>query len=323
MGHVCTAGCDHEVEHVFATTRNQASSRRRSRARARDELSGDGEAPALQGPNSFWEENDEFDATDIECAASPEVGAPDSPVAPLQDDLPAPLTIEEIAEDQRVDEFCQTVLARLSESGDSAIFENHQGVLKQIHPFDPDIVQVVVPRTLRSRLLHLCHNAVIAGHLGQNRMYYTLRREYYWPHLVADIAATVRGCRTCAMNRVMLRKHLNRLRLFPATRPPESPAIDTLGPLPKTNAGKQFLPVITDRFIKLMQVVALRTITAYTVAIAFCESWVFKYGVPRTLLSGSGPQFNAKFFHSTCRVLGITNMYTLAYHPQTNEQVER
>ena len=305
------------------TTRNQAESRATSRVRTRDEPRGDDEALALQGPTSFWEENDEFDAADIERAEGPEAGVLDSPVAPPQDDLPAPLTIEEIAEEQRLDDFCKTVLARQSESRDSAFFEDHQGVLKRRHPFEPDTVLAVVPRTLRARRLRLCHNPAITGHPGQNCMYYALRREYYWPHLAADVAATVRGCRTCAMNRVKLRKHLSRLRLFPATRPLESLAIDILGPFPKTKTGKRFLLVITDCFSKLMQVVALRTITAYTVAVAFCEAWVFKYGVPRTLLSDNGPQFIAKFFHSTCLVLGITNLYTSAYHPQTNGQVER
>ena len=222
-----------------------------------------------------------------------------------------------------MDDFCQTVLARQSESRDSAFFEDHQGVLKQRHPFDSDIFQVVVPRTLRARLLRLCHNPAIAGHPGHNCMYYALRREYYWPHLAANVAATVRGCRTCAMNRVKLRKHLNLNRLFQATRPLESLAIDILGPLPKTKTVKRFLLVITDRFSKLTQVVALRTITAYTVPVAFCKSWVFKYGVPRTLLSDDGPQINANFFHSTCGVLGITNLYTSAYNPQTNGKVER
>ena len=177
-------------------------------------------------------------------------------------------------------------------------------MLKRRHPFDPDIVEVVVPRTLRDRLWRLCHIPAIRGHPGQNGMYYALRREYYWPHLAADVMWTVRGCRTCAMNRVKLRKRLIRLRLFPATHPLESPAVDILGLLPKTNAGQRFLLLITDRFTKLPQVVALRTVTAYTVAVAFCEAWVFKYGVPRSLLSDNGLQSNAKFFQSTCRVLG-------------------
>ena len=221
-----------------------------------------------------------------------------------------------------MDDFCQTVLARQSESRDSAFFEDYHGVLKRRHPFDPDIVQVVVSRTLRAWLLRLCHNPAIAGHPGQNRMYYALRCQYYWPNLTADVAATVRGCQTCATNRVKLRKHLNRLRLFPATRPLESLAIDILGPLPKTKARKRFLLVNTDRFSKLTQVVALCSMTAYTVATAFCDSWVFTYGVPRTLISDNSPQFNAKFFHSTCRFLGITNLYTSAYHLSVGQRGE-
>ena len=175
------------------------------RTRARDEPRGDDEAPALEGPHMLWEETEEFDATDIERVEDTEVGASDPQVAPSQDDLPAPLTIEEIAEEQRVDDFCQTVLARKSESKDSAFFEDYHGVLKRRHPFDPEVEQVVVPRTLRARLLRLCHNPAIAGHPGQNRMYHALRREYYWPHLAADVASTVRGCRICAMNRVSYR----------------------------------------------------------------------------------------------------------------------
>ena len=128
---------------------------------------------------------------------------------------------------------------------------------------------------------------------------------------------------TRARNRVKLRKHLNRLKLFPATRPLESLAIDILGPLPKTRTGKRFLVIVTDRFTKLTQVAPLRTITAYHVAVAFCEIWVFKYGIPRTLLSDNGAQFASKFFTHVCQTLGITNVFTSAYHPQTNGQVER
>ena len=133
----------------------------------------------------------------------------------------------------------------------------------------------------------------------------------------------VQGCRTCAINRVRLRKHLNGFKLFPATRPLESLAIDILGLLPMTKAGKRFLLVVTDRFTKHTPVVALRTITAYTIAVAFCDAWIFKYGVPRTFLSDNGPQVNAKFFHSTCPVLGITKLFTSAYHPQANGKVEQ
>jgi hypothetical protein len=44
---------------------------------------------------------------------------------------------------------------------------------------------------------------------------------------------------------------------------------------------------------------------------------------PRYLLTENGTQFNAKFFLSVCRELGIAKVFTTAYHPQTNGQVER
>ena len=86
---------------------------------------GDEEATALYERDDPWAEIEEFDATDIEHAQEPGVDASSSQVAPPQDDLPAPLTLEEIAQEQRVDDFCQPVLARQSESRDSAFFEDH------------------------------------------------------------------------------------------------------------------------------------------------------------------------------------------------------
>jgi transposase InsO family protein len=67
----------------------------------------------------------------------------------------------------------------------------------------------------------------------------------------------------------------------------------------------------------------MRTTTALAVAKTFCTQWVFSYGPPRYMLSGNGPQFTAKFFMEVCRELGITRVFTTAYHPQTNGQVER
>jgi transposase InsO family protein len=81
--------------------------------------------------------------------------------------------------------------------------------------------------------------------------------------------------------------------------------------------------VICDRFSKLTRTVPLWSISALVVAKAFCEHWVFVYGEPRYLLTDNGTQFTAKFVLAVCRDLGIAKVFTTAYHPQTNEQVER
>ena len=67
----------------------------------------------------------------------------------------------------------------------------------------------------------------------------------------------------------------------------------------------------------------MKKVTAQHVAIAFVEHWVFKYGPPKTLLSDNGSNFASKLFQRVCGYVGVANLYTSTYHPQTNGQVER
>ncbi len=55
---------------------------------------------------------------------------------------------------------------------------------------------------------------------------------------------------------------------------------------------------------------------------AFCDHWVFAYGPPVFLLSDNGQNFTDKHFQAVFQTLGIRNLFTAAYHPQTNDQVE-
>ena len=245
-------------------------------------------------------------------------------------DVPVKITRKEVLDGQRYDDFCQTILARQDRDRDSAFFEGDYGILRRRHPTIHGLDQIVLHETLRPLILDLLHYSKFAGHPRQTRMYRHLRTTYYWPQMAADVYKTVRTCNACAKNRVRLRKRRVRLRkrthplrLFPARSPVEALSIDILGPLTKTKKGYRFLLVLPDRFTKLTQAIPLRRIDAYTVAVAFVEHWIFKYGPPRTLISDNGKQFAAKFFQAVCSLLGLLNIFTSTYHPQTNGQVER
>lgn len=277
------------------------------------------------------QEEDDDDAEDLIADARDAIVAgrlernPDDDVEPAEakEVLPTPLTQDEILEEQKNDEFCQTIAATQMSRTDSCFFENDDGVLCRRHPRDPDLVQVVLPSTLRHRVLRLAHYHLLAGHPGQSRLHKRLRRTYYWPQMAADTATTVRECVSCSKNRIRLIKQVNPMRLFPPSEPLESVAMDILGPLPKSKSGSQFILVITDRFSKLTQVVPLRRIKAYDVALAFVEEWVFKCGPPKTLLSDNGSHFVSLFFQQVCQVMSVNNRFRTTYHPQTNGQAER
>ena len=237
--------------------------------------------------------------------------------------LPAPLERSEILAEQKKDEFCQAVMTEQVGRKGSCFFEADDGVLCRQDLREPGHDQVVLPATLKHRVLRLAHYHVQSGHPGQTRMHNRVRRTLYWPHMAADIALTVRECEHCAKNRIRLLKQANKMRLFPATTPLECCAIDILGPLPKSPDGYRFLLVVTDRFTKLTHAFPLKRIKADDVAIMFVNEWVFKYGAPKELVSDNGSQFVSTLFQEACKLLSVDNAFTMTYHPQTNGQAER
>ena len=136
------------------------------------------------------------------------------------------LTRNEILDDQRHDDFCQTVLKRQSRKTESAFYDDEYGILRRRHPTINDVDQIVLTDTLSPRVLDLAHYSKLAGHPGQTRMYLQVRSAYLWPQMAADIYRTVRMCNACAKNHLKLRKRTHPLRLFPAERPLESLSID-------------------------------------------------------------------------------------------------
>ena len=139
--------------------------------------------------------------------------------APSIADVPVRLKKDELLEAQSTDDFCQTVLFRQSQNLDTHFFEGNDGLLRRQHPTDSEIVQIVLPDTLRLHVLDLAHHTILAGQPGKTRMHRHIRETYYWPQMAADIYKTIRNCTNCAKNLVKLQKRTHPLRIFPATRP--------------------------------------------------------------------------------------------------------
>ena len=182
----------------------------------------------------------------------------------------------------------------------------------------------VVPASLRERLCTLHHFARAAGHPGSSKMIANIGRRWYWPTLSRDCVSMIRRCPSCAALR--LKRGPRRtypLTIFPPDRPLEFFAMDVLGPLPKTSRGNQYVLCICDRFSKMSVAVVMPNQTASTMAQVFIDSWVAVFGIPITFLTDNGPCFASKFFKVLTNILGVKHVFTSAYRPSTNGQVER
>jgi transposase InsO family protein len=135
----------------------------------------------------------------------------------------------------------------------------------------------------------------------------------------------VRSCPSCVAKRLKRGpKRTVPLTIFSPIRPLEFVAIDVSGPLPTTPRGNRFVLCITDRFSKMCVAVPLPDQTATTVAQDLVYRWIAVFGIPLTLLSDNGSAFASNFFGFLTHVLGgVKQVFTSAYRPTTNGQVER
>jgi Integrase zinc binding domain/Integrase core domain len=242
---------------------------------------------------------------------------PRKPVVPFAlalalDELQREITLNELRYEQDRDPEIMELLA--TGRPGRVIDVNPYGIIVSKAPLD-GCEQILVPSSLRPRVLYLEHHPKSIGHPGVTKMFATMRQRYFWRNMYKDVEETVRQCTPCAKNWVQERKRVSMMKLFPANEPLEFVAIDILGPFSKTVHSNRFLLVNSDRFSKLTRTIPMRTTTALAVAKAFCTHWGFSFGPPTFLLSDNGTQFTAKFFIEVCRELGIAKVFTTAYSP--------
>jgi len=228
----------------------------------------------------------------------------------------------EVLSAQAADGYCQEVVKALNARRHIPFFEDPEGILRRRAAPD-GAHQVVVPASLQEQVLHLEHDATLAGHPGESRMYAALWRYYYSVGMAADVVFYVRKCDSCARQRVRPLARRSPLTLFPATMPFQDIAVDLYWPLARTAAGHRFILVITDRFTKLVRALPMDGTTAVDCASAVLDYWVAAHGPPDRLLSDGGPQFTSHFWGQVCNLLSIEPKVMSPSHPQTNGQTER
>ena len=72
--------------------------------------------------------------------------------------------------------------------------------------------------------------------------------------------------------------------------------MDLVGPLPVSDRRNRYILVCVDYFTRWPEAYALPDMTASTVAKAFVDGWISRFGVPDRIHSDQGPQFESTLF---------------------------
>ena len=95
-----------------------------------------------------------------------------------------------------------------------------------------------------------------------------------------------------------------------------------MGPFPTAVRLLKSLVVVIYYFTKWVEAEALATITEKNIWNFVWKNIIYRYGIPRVLVSNNGKQFDNNAFRDFCLELGIKNHYSSPAHLQANGQVE-
>lgn len=178
---------------------------------------------------------------------------------------------------------------------------------------------------VRAQVLQQCHDSPTSGHLGRDKTYARVSRDFYWPTLYADVRSYVKSCRTCQRNKGDTSKPAGLLMPLPIPLEPwDNISLDFITGLLTSSEGNDAIAVVVDRLTKMVRFLPCRSdIDAPTFARMFVSSIFALHGMPLSVVSDRGPLFISQFWKELFRLLDCRVRLSSAYHPQTDGQTER
>ena len=185
--------------------------------------------------------------------------------------------------------------------------------------------RIVVPLSLRQRILSVNHDSPFSGHAGVQRTYQRLRKDFYWPKMFNDVQRYCRECVSCAQRKPDFRKHRAPLQKFPDIfEKGETYGMDIIGPLSVTEPlQNRYIITCIDLASRWLEAVAVPNIHAETTARVFVDRVVCRRGAPKYLVTDRGGQFISDLWKEVMNLLGIKHCLTTPFHPSSNGHCEK
>ncbi|KAE9288391.1 hypothetical protein PR003_g25816 [Phytophthora rubi] len=171
-----------------------------------------------------------------------------------------------------------------------------------IDTFDTPRVVIRGDDDHRARLVHEYHDATAGGHLGREKTFAALSRDFFWPRMYKWIRKWVRSCEICQRVKPAASKQAPLRPLPIATSAWRSVSMDFIFGLPRDAEGRTGVLVFEDRFSKM----------------------VFRHdGLSDSIVSDRDPRFTSAFWTRLFALLGTRLLMSTAVHPETDGQTER
>lgn len=178
-------------------------------------------------------------------------------------------------------------------------------------------VRKITDNETKKLILNDFHILPTSGHAGINRTYNNIKKFYFWPGLKTDVEKFIKTCDSCQRH-----KHVKPVRqdltiTSTATSAFHKIYLDIVGPLEKDQYGKTYILTLQCELSKFVEAYPIEDKESETVARTFVNNFILRYGTPREIATDRGTEFISNIVRDTCKILGVTQMTSTAYHHES------
>lgn len=197
-------------------------------------------------------------------------------------------------------------------------------ILKKLNIVLFERPKIIIDSHMISEILEKNHNTPTGGHIGQNKLYKKLRKEYEWKQMKRTIAEFVRKCNACKMNKNQQKTCEKFVKTTTPLKPFEIISIDTVGPFVKTINNNRYAVTIQCDLSKYIVIIPTPNKEAHTIAKAIVEHFMLIYGTTiKAIRTDLGTEYKNELFTKINNFFEINHITSTAYHPQTIGSLER
>ena len=164
-------------------------------------------------------------------------------------------------------------------------------------------------------LLEELHEGICGSNTGGRSIAHrAIIQGYWWPNMQKEALEYAKNCDQCQRFTPNTHQPGGFLNSLSSSWPFARWGLDIVSLFPKAARNRKYLLVDTDYFTKWVEAKPLVNIRDVDIKKFVWKNIVTRFGIPHSLISDNGLQFDSKSFRRYYCELGITNRYsTLAY----------
>ena len=216
--------------------------------------------------------------------------------------------------------YFQMILNHKAPQHEFDTFTHMKGLLyKHVMDSGKQFLALVIPKSWKYTVLVESHDKL--GHQGNSCMYCLIKRQYYWKGMNKDIRKYIANCVICQREKAKVQHYPLQMMEIP-DRPFDKIAIDLVTECETSTSGNRHILTITDHLTGWPEAFPIPDKSADTIVSTFINEYLPVHMSSLYILLDNRKEFKNNLMDQVMQQLGIDQIFSAPYHPQSNSKLE-